>query len=338
MTETEALIARARTDVLPLPIVVDADVLHRNIDYCLRTGWTPRLIDSASHGYTLLTGVVLFATARVQEEIERQLDEIAIRREVPREDVAHVWNETFLPRIRFVEIQDGAVADPRVEQVRALHEADAPTAALAVMLSPCVVLTDNRKHFAPLGIPDIQTDRIAVDARELSRYYGSANAMTIVPTLTGAMAIEGSKKMISTIGRDASILIALLLIGAAVVIWRSEPGGQIRASAKKLAREVGPSLAQVATRALVLSEEMSALAIDAPAPPDSAIRFLAKILATRQTIMSTAEIGRRLHEHGYRFIGTGVYATRVRGWLTSQDCFCETQRGHWTLGYQAEPL
>ncbi len=338
MTDTEALIARARTDLLPLPIVVDADVLHRNVDYCLRTGWMPRLLDSASHGYTLLTGVVLFATARVKEELERQLDEIAIRRGVPREDVVRVWNETFLPRIRFVEIHETAVEDPRVGQVRALHDADAPTAALAVMLSPCVVLTDNRRHFAPLGIPDTHTDRIAVHARELSRYYGSANAMTMVPVLTGSMAIEGSKKVISTVGRDASILIALLLIGAAVVIWRSEPGGQIRASAKKLAREVGPPLAQAATRALVLSEEMSALAIDPPAPPDSAARFLAKILATRQTILSTDEIARRLNEHGYRFTGTGAHATRVRGWLTAQPCFCEAQRGHWTFGYRAEPL
>jgi hypothetical protein len=52
MTDTEALIARTRTEMLPLPIVVDADALHRNVDYCLRTGWTPRLLDGASRSYT----------------------------------------------------------------------------------------------------------------------------------------------------------------------------------------------------------------------------------------------------------------------------------------------
>ena len=65
MTDTETLIARTRTDMVSLPIVVDADVLHRNVDYYLWKGWIPSLLDGASMHYSLLTGVVLFATARV---------------------------------------------------------------------------------------------------------------------------------------------------------------------------------------------------------------------------------------------------------------------------------
>ena len=203
------------------------------------------------------------------------------------------------------------------------------------MLAPCVVLTDNRKHFTPLKIPDTRTDQIAVNANELARYYGGVNAIALVPTVTGAMAVEGSRKVISTIGQEAAIVIALLLIGAGVVLWLSEPGGQMREGAKKLAREIGPPLAEAATRALVLSDEMSALAIDPPSPPDSALRFIAKILATRQTILSTADIARRLMEHGYRFDDTGRQATQARGWLVGESCFVEQQRGHWTLGYHA---
>jgi hypothetical protein len=36
MTDTEALVTRTVTEMVPLPIVVDADVLHRNVDYSLR--------------------------------------------------------------------------------------------------------------------------------------------------------------------------------------------------------------------------------------------------------------------------------------------------------------
>ena len=153
MVETEALIGRAQTDMVPLPIVLDADVLHRNVDYCLRTGYTPRVLEAASTNYTLLTGVVVFATSRVQAEVERQLVEIAQRRGVTLEDVRQLWEKLFLPRIRFVEISAEDIEDPRVDEVAALHGADAPTAALAVMLAPCIVLTDNRKHFAPWGSP-----------------------------------------------------------------------------------------------------------------------------------------------------------------------------------------
>lgn len=175
---------------------------------------------------------------------------------------------------------------------------------------------------------------IAVNANELARYYGSMNAMTLVPTLTGAMVVEGSKKVVSTIGREAAVVIAVLLIGAGVMLWLSEPGGRMRENAKKLAREIGPPLAEAATRALVLTEGMSALAIDPP-PSECGLRFIAKILATRQTTLSTAEISRRLFEKGYRFEGDGSHATHTRRWLLSQRCFVERQRGHWTLGYHA---
>lgn len=338
MSDAEALIAGARIDMVPLPVVVDADVLHRNVDYCVRRRFTPSLLAGASRNYTLISGVVLFATTRVQGEVERQLDEIADRRGVTCEEVIRVWNEVFLPRMRFVEISEQDFDDPRIEQVRALHNADAPTAALVVLLAPCLLLTDNRKHFAPLRLHHERTDRIALDANELSRYYGSANVMALAPTVTGSMAIEGSKKVISTLGREAAVVIDLVLVGAAVLLWRSERGGQLRESAKQLAREIGPPLAEAATRALVLADQMAALAIEPPAPPDSALRFIAKILATRQTILTTAEISRRLREHGYRFVGPEAEATQVRRWLLAQDCFVEHQRGHWTFGHHASSL
>jgi hypothetical protein len=335
MADAEQLIARARTEMVPLPIVLDADVLHRNVDYCLRTGYTPKLLEAASASYSLLSGVVVFATARVREEVERQLVEIAEGRDVPLSEVTALWERLFLPRIRFVEMSDRDVEDSRVDEVRMLHDADAPTAALAVLLAPCVLLTDNRKHFAPLRIADTRTDLIAVNAKELAGYYGSLNAMALVPTVTGALVLEGSKRFVSSVGREMALVIAALFIGAGVVLWLSEPAGEFREGLKKFAREVGPPLAESATRALVLTEEMSALAIDPPAGNDSAVRMIAKILATRQTVLSTSEISRRLLEHGYRFTALGAHATSTRSWLMGQRCFVEQERGHWTLGYHA---
>lgn len=49
--------------LLPAPVVVDADVLLRNVDYALRKGYPPALLGSASGPYSLFTGVGLFAAA-----------------------------------------------------------------------------------------------------------------------------------------------------------------------------------------------------------------------------------------------------------------------------------
>lgn len=275
----------------------------------------------------------MFATSRVQQEVQRQLVEIAERRDVPLSEVRALWQRVFLPRIRFVEISERDIKDPRVDQVQALHDADAPTAALAVLLAPCVLLTDNRKHFAPLRIADTRTDLIAVNARELAGYYGGLNAMALVPTVTGAMAIEGSKRAVSMIGRDATFVVVLLLLGAGVVLLLSERGQRMREGATKVAREIGPPLAQAATRALELTEEMSAIAIDPPTGRDSALRLIAKLLATRQTVLSTNEISARLLDHGYRLGAASPNAASTPKWLSTQGCFVELQRDQWALGY-----
>jgi len=74
-----------------------------------------------------------------------------------------------------------------------LHAADAPTAALAVVLAPSLVLTDNRKHFLPLVSSARSTDESAVDAFSFSKLSSGANAAALIPTLAGAAVIEGRR-------------------------------------------------------------------------------------------------------------------------------------------------
>lgn len=49
--------------LMPVPVVVDADMLIRNVEYTIRKGWAGALLGRASGGYSLSTGVVLFAAA-----------------------------------------------------------------------------------------------------------------------------------------------------------------------------------------------------------------------------------------------------------------------------------
>lgn len=324
--------------LLPLPVVVDADVLYRNVDYALRRARTGALIASASSEYTLFSGVVLFATARVLEEVERHLPDIAKRRAVPYAEVVRVWNELFLPRIRIVALDETLIDDPRVDGVRALHAADAPTAALALALAPCVLLTDNRDHFLPLGLPDRPTDEIAIDAHALSEFVTGMNGALLLSGLTGAAVIEGSKRVISLLGKEGALLVGLIALGAAILYWRSEPGGRFRQGLSAVARDLGPPLMQAVERGLAVSERVSALAIEPTNAPRSALSYVAQRLATGQTMMSTTEIARALRDAGYGFAEPGTYQTQVRAWLLQTDCFFELRRGNWALGYHAREL
>lgn len=321
-----------------MPIVVDADVLLRNVDYALRQGRTGALIDSASGDYTLVTGVVLFATDRVLEEVERNLPKVASRRGVALAEAVGLWNEVFLPRLRIIEFDERLADDPRVEGVRDLHTNDAPTAALAVALAPCVLLTDNRKHFLPLGLPDRPTDEVALDLHQLSQVVTGANGAFLISGLTGTAVIEGSKAVISKLGREGSILVGLVLVGLIYAFWRSDKGGRFREVIRDIARDAGPPLLQAVETGVALSEKVSALAIEPAETASGAFSVVAQRLAVEQTTMTTTEIAALLRYEGYAFPDEGDYAKRVRAWLVGSPCFFEIRRGHWTLGYHAAPM
>jgi hypothetical protein len=326
-----------RPSLLPLPVVVDACVLLRNVGYTLRKGWNGALVESASPEYTLLSGVVLFTTQHGLAEVEQHLPRVARDVGASSEAAWRVWNEVFLPRVRIIELDERLVSDPRVEAVRMLDPDDAPTAVLAVALAPCVLLTDNRKHFEPLGLPDLPVNVIALDIHQLSELVSGMNGAIIVTSFTGAGIAEGTKKIVSTLGKEAATLIALLLAGAAYLYWKSEPGSRFREGVKAAARDLGPPLMHAIADGIHLSEKISALAIESADDQPSAFRSLAQRLAVGQTTMSTAEVARYLSDNGYRFKNGGNYQTLVRAWLVANPCFFELQRGHWSLGYHALP-
>jgi len=95
-----------RTVLMPVPVVVDANVLIRNVEYPIRTGRTGAMFGHASAHYSLMSGIVLFAAAEVREEALRHLPEVAERQGVSLDRVRAIWNELIVPRVRFVALRD----------------------------------------------------------------------------------------------------------------------------------------------------------------------------------------------------------------------------------------
>jgi hypothetical protein len=93
--------------LMPGPVVVDADVLIRNVEYTIRKGWAGALLGRASGGYSLATGVVLFAAAPAGGEAIRHLPEVAERQGVDLQTVRATWNSLIVPNVRFVESAEG---------------------------------------------------------------------------------------------------------------------------------------------------------------------------------------------------------------------------------------
>jgi hypothetical protein len=321
--------------LMPVPVVVDADVLIRNVEYTIRKGWAGALLGRASGGYSLASGVVLFAAASAGGEAIRHLPEVAERQGVDLQTVRATWNSLIVPNVRFVELRDDAVSDPRIECV---HWKDVPTAILASLLAPAVLATDNRKHFRPFGLPDeIKTDAVAIDLYAVGEYGTGVNSAMLVPRLSGAMAVEGAKKVSAKLGNDAVALVGLVILGGLVLFLLSERGRSFRAKVSEAAREYGPPPMERVAEGMAASERVGEFAIERVGEPD-ALAVLARHLAVGQTMMSTVEVASELRQRRYAFRGAVRHETATRAWLVREPCFHEFQHGHWSLGYQAAAL
>jgi hypothetical protein len=322
----------------PAPVVVDADVLLRNVDYAVHKGYSPALLAQASANYSLFSGVVLFAAPEVGGEVFRHLPDIASRRHVSVMEVQDLWNSLIVPNVRFVPVDLEDDFDPRVAHIRKdpASSSDAPTAALAALLAPVVLLTDNRRHFRPFGLSDVKSDAIALDLFTLGRFGIGARGAVMFPTVAGSATIEGTKRLSVALGRDLSLLIGLVALGALALFLTTDRGRSFRAKMAEVARQVGPPLQALMEEVGSAGERVEAFAVEAVGEP-RAISLVARHLAVGQARMATGEIAQFLRESGFRFQGGASHATATRAWLERESCFHEVSWGHWALGYHASP-
>lgn len=316
------------------PVVVDADVLIRNVDYAVRRGYPGALLGWASREYSLLSGVVLFASPSVHGEAVRHLPEIADRRGVTEEIVWSVWDQIVLPAVRFVPLEPGTVKDPRIEGV---HPNDRPTAELAALLAPAVLATDNRKHFTPFGLPETKTDAVAIDLFHVGRFTVGAKGVAVVPTAGGAALIDGAKRLSAKFGIEAVAGAAFLGIICTGFFLARPRGHALRGRLGEFARRVVPVIAEQAVAAMQASERVEAFAT-ARATPVDALTLIARHLAVTQSEMSTREVAEMLKWHGYEFSGERSHRAETRAWLESELCIRETARGRWVLGFHADEI
>jgi hypothetical protein len=315
--------------LLPWPVVVDADVLYRNVDFALCRGVPGMLIGQANRGYSLLTGVNLFAATDVLHETIRHLPDIATRRNTTVDAVHAVWDVIISPVVRFVELRPDAVDDPRLDGV---DPKDLPSARLAALLAPAVLATDNRKHYKPFALPETKTDAVAKDLFTLGQFGAGTKGIMLFPTLAGAATLEGSKKMVSKLGGDVAAFVGLVLVGGAVYFLRTQRGQTFRHGLADAVEQAGPPLMEFLDREQAADDRVGAFAVEQLEEPN-AIALIARRLAVEKSVMTTTEVAAELRLRRIGFPPGQSQQTQTREWLAREPCFDEVSRGHWSLGY-----
>lgn len=138
---------RARGNGPKFVVVLDTDALLSSIDNHCRTGRPARILRMAesSHSY-------LFAEDHVYGEMYAGFAKIAAAGGTPVDDMRRVFEDEYLAHIRWVTVEADHVLDDRVALVTDVT--DMPTAQLASLIGPCLVLSEDKSLRRPGFAPD----------------------------------------------------------------------------------------------------------------------------------------------------------------------------------------
>ncbi len=221
----------------PLPAVLDTSCVRTGLHYQLSNGFPPASVTTAHDG-----SVRLFMEYDTLVETQRKLSKFAKGLGVPEADLRRILNEDWLPHIEVVKIP------PRLRQVdrRALEVSesdpdDYPAAALAALLSPCILLTHNYTDFAALGV---RTESQGVDAMlavvELKIGRMHVRAVVLLPEAPIRMAGATVKWATERFGPVTWVILGVIAIGG--ICWYRKQPPERRERIKEVALDIGTRL------------------------------------------------------------------------------------------------
>jgi hypothetical protein len=264
-------------------------------------------------------------------ETGERLPKFADQLGAPVADLRRALNEEWLPHIDVVKLPvELREADARALRVRDGDAEDYPAAALAALLSPCLLLTHNYKHFGALGVRtrkqsvDGVMAVVAVNIGEMR-----VHAVMMVPGVPARAAGAAFKWSYDRIGPVTWVILGVL-IGGGIYWYRKQPQER-RERMKYVAGGIGASYlqqygaaAEVAYRGRLLLR-----ACVVPRPEQrSMVSAVLRELALAKEALSAQQLADLLDPSARPPVAD------LRAWLRQHDgaVFDQVRRGGFVLG------
>jgi hypothetical protein len=162
------------------PVVADINVLFQDTQRYLKSG-----------GFTVLTFLARHEviTLLTSEHARHRLPEIMAERSIDSTAQRKVWNDVYLPLVRFVEVPDSMCAGHKQIDV-VVDEEDRPFARLAIAVAPSLLLSRDR-HLGDAGLGTTEwADALTIlgDLVELDvAVYGGAHTALVLARVMGLL-------------------------------------------------------------------------------------------------------------------------------------------------------
>lgn len=313
------------TGALKFVIVVDADALLSSIENHCRTGRRSRILRLADSRNS-----AVFAEDHIYEETYRGLDKFAARGAVSLDALLTCFEEEYLPQLRWVQTDGDGIGDSRVAMVT--DDTDVPTAELASLIAPCLVLSEDRSLRRPGFAPE-QWRVAAGHGTEILAGAGMQEAGTMIVGLPPVALVGGGIKLGEKVGIPWWGTLIVLAIVVGLVLRSPERRKVIGEKVWPVLNGFVHAMEQAHEQERTAMLQLKELLCAASCPPTPK-QQVATILARNREPLLAKEVQGLIEVYFEDNVPT---VTEVRNILCNGSEFFQPERYRWQLGRQAGP-
>jgi hypothetical protein len=306
--------------------ILDTKAAVNAVCHHVAVGRPGRLERAIAHGAPVLI------PRHVLRETDEKLEERALKQRLDPNTVRGTWRHVLLPHLRVVDLAIRDYLDPLLRPVLVADRDDVATVALAMLVGPAVVLSDDH-HIVDHGFADkalwVQTvlDVLLMaeaDEQVMSVYFGvNASVNGVGAGLAAGVRLASRQPLAAVLALGA------VLVGAGLVVRRHP-------ALVTTLGDAGKALLGHVAMTFAFHQNVSArlLVVEPPRhrTPDLEQRC-ARILA-RSTSLSVTGLQQRLVGHRPQQTPT---AAEIRRTLQGHPAFVKVARDRWQLGHRSLP-
>lgn len=301
-------------------VVVDADALLSSVDNHCRTGWESRLLRMAASSATCV-----YAADHVYGETYRGFRRLAASGAASIEELTTCFEEHYLPVVRWVETDGDGINDERVALVTDVT--DVPTAELACLIAPCLVLSQDRALRRPGFAPD-EWRVAAGHGADIVEAFAKQQAAAMALGLPAVTVVGGSIRLGHAVRAPWWASLAVLGVGGYVLLRSPQRRKLIGEKVWPFVEVIGQAMAEAAASEKRASAGLKEVMLK-PSSCPTVKQQVATVLARSPDALLATEIQARIASN---FDAVAPTAAEVRAILNTAPEFARLEPHRWQFG------
>lgn len=307
-------------------VILDADALLSSIDHHLVTGRSPRLLQIGESN-----AAETFASDHVHREVYRGFERMSLNRAFTAGDMRALFEERYLPVIRWVNTATDDICDSRVSEVT--DPTDVPTAQLASLIAPCLVLAEDRSLRRP-GFAPAEWRPAAGHGVVIIEASGQQQAAVLVMGLPIVGLVGGGVKLGQALQVPSLVTVALMAGGGYLLLRDPERRRTVGRKVWPVVEVFLEMMAEAMARQHVGERQLNEVMFQ-PAKSSTLKQQVATVLARTREPLLAREVQGRIE---MQFIEQRTpFVAEVWAVLREGSEFTQPDRHRWQLGRLCDP-